>query len=87
MELKKFSEWIEKNGRTKIGVAKQLGICSQYLWRIMRGYNVASESLAVEIEALTNGAIPSSYIRPPIQPRPRCPTCGCRIKKSLESDK
>lgn len=87
MELKKFSDWIEKSGMTKIAVAKQLGICSQYLWRIMRGYNIASEALAVEIESLTNGDIPSSYIRPPIQPRPKCPTCGCRLKKHSDSDK
>ncbi len=57
----KLADWIEEHGWTRQQLAEKLGIVRSSVDRLCGGSRRPSLELAVQIEALTKGAIPVSY--------------------------
>ncbi len=57
----KLAVWIEEHGWTRQQFAEELGIVHSSVDRLCGGLRRPSLKLALQIEALTEGAIPVSY--------------------------
>lgn len=81
----KLREYLRENEITQTKAAKELKVHPNYIFKLVNGRSIPSESLAKRIEIYTNGKVKASDIRPTIEETPPryCPTCDKRITESL----
>ena len=72
----KLKDWIHKSGKKGYEVAKELGFCRDYIYKICKGSVKPTERIVNIINLYTDGAVKAKDLGYEKKEKCQCPTCG-----------